>query len=228
MPTPEYKVCADCGNRKHRNEYYRVVGYPDTCRTRCKECYKSRGREAWKIKYPPRHERPLEDYPQVDTDFGHWLAGFIDGEGSFAISRPRNSFVCNFHLALRRDDVAILNECCTRTELGYVIPDVKRVKRSPNENPQSRWEVGGKRQCMRFVQIVEAFPLRAKKANDFVVWRKAVIEWNNIGTGKGGSPVDWSRMEKLYHQIKDVRKYVEPDDYPTPNFTTRSRSIPEG
>lgn len=215
MPTPEYKKCSDCQETKHRDQFYKVSGYPDTCRSRCKPCYNARVSERWAEQHPPQHKRPLEDYPRVDPDFGHWLAGFTDGEGSFSISRPRKSYICSFHISLRMDDIDILHEACARTGLGYVAPAVRKTLRSRNEKPQARWDVGGKIQCHRLVQIFTDYPLRAKKAGDFSVWTKAVLEWNSIGrgTGRGNSQTDWSRMARYFDQIREVRQYREPSDH---------------
>src|SRR4051812_25416446 len=69
----------------------------------------------------------LARHAALDADgFGHWLAGFIDGEGCFRLHTLYDSryaytyYACYFALDLRDDDTAVLEECVKRTGLGRV------------------------------------------------------------------------------------------------------------
>jgi hypothetical protein len=63
--------------------------------------------------------RGLLHASRMDAAFGNWLAGFIDGEGSFTIQSARADmpqFYTRFQIRLRADDRPILEEI--RAQLG--------------------------------------------------------------------------------------------------------------
>jgi hypothetical protein len=140
-------------------------------------------------------------YPDLPDDFGHWLAGFIDGEGSFVILRPTtgNRWSLRFQLTLRADDLPIIEEIHRRTGLGIVFV---RGPYGKNPNPDAIWLVNKIAHMRRLVEIFDRYPLRAKKARDFAIWREGVI-WRaatpfHIRTDSGPLPV-------LYEQMKATR-----------------------
>jgi hypothetical protein len=199
-----------------------LASHNEQPRNTCKDCMRSQDRARYRELHPVDPLMPIE-YPEIDPAFGHWLAGFVDGEGSFCISAPRNAFICKFSLSLRKDDEAVLLECMSQAGVGYVA-DNKRKQRHTNERPTCRWDVGGKQQCLRLVWIFDRHPLRAKKARDFAIWRKAVIEWNFIDGRR--ERVDWSCMADLRDQLNEGRRYV---CHPTEaDHGTRSRAIQAG
>ncbi len=126
--------------------------------------------------------------PMIETDlaldgFGHWLAGFIDGEGTFFIRRhsgktpkARTAFHPEFRVKVRSDDRAILDTIQARTGIGYV----KDVKGSGNSKPQAEWIIVRKEDARRLCEILDRFPMRAKKARDYQVWRRAVLVWMEV------------------------------------------------
>lgn len=57
----------------------------------------------------------------IDDAFGHWLAGFADGEGSFNIAKNgRGARFCSFRLALHSADLPILEEIQQRLGMGTI------------------------------------------------------------------------------------------------------------
>lgn len=111
----------------------------------------------------------------MDDAFGHWLAGFVDGEGCFAIDgriRPGHRVpYCQFILCLRLDDLDILE--CIHSEAGGTLK-VRRKTTNPNDKPSGYLRVTGAQELLRVVELFERYPLRAKKARDFVIWAEAV------------------------------------------------------
>lgn len=106
--------------------------------------------------------------------FGHWLAGFVDGEGSFFCAlRPRRNgreFYGSFAITLRADDLPILVD--VHNFLGV---DTLYNQRNGRWSPQSRLLVQNQAGRARVIDVFDRYPLRAKKAVDYALWREAVL-----------------------------------------------------
>lgn len=154
------------------------------------------------------------EYPEVPPDFGHWLAGFIDGEGSFCLSPKRRGFRVFLTITLRADDRPILDEICSRTGLGVVRDCKRRAPHTPNANPAVSWQVWRKSDCLQVIRLLDRFQLRAKKARDY---------WATL-RHRGDRRLDWTPMLQLRSQLLTGRAYdLEPevivvDDRPDPLF----------
>jgi hypothetical protein len=149
-------------------------------------------------------------YPDVPADFGHWLAGFIDGEGSFVISSNNlGGYRVCFGVHIRGDDRPVLEECVDRTGIGYLVdrsPSPGRVK----ENPTTGWSVVRKLDCQRLVEILDRYPLRAKKARDYAIWREAVDLHSRMRNGypaRGMTALSWEPIARLRDELRSGRAY---------------------
>jgi hypothetical protein len=148
----------------------------------------------------------------MTSDFGHWLAGFFAGEGHLSVrlhqaTRGTYNYTCAAGITLRADDAAVLREIASAVGTGNVtyLPDTRG---NPNWRPRAVWTVGSKPGCRRLVEIFDAYPLRAKKAADFAVWREAVEEWERMRYPGPGRFNDWSRMAGYYRAIREAREYA--------------------
>lgn len=152
---------------------------------------------------------------RIDPAFGHWLAGFVDGEGCFYIGRIATTkkgveyvnYRCAFTIGLRDDDLPVLQQIQATLDMG-------RIDRKPPRGIGRGWMavllIARKADVRRLVDIFDDHPLRAKKARDYAVWREAVLEWHSKPNG-GGVHLgrhDWSRMAQLHEDLKAVRKYA--------------------
>ncbi len=147
--------------------------------------------------------RPQHDIAAVPVEFGHWLAGFYDGEGCFAVRKNgATSHSCFATVKVRRDDAPILREAQVITGIGVV----SESKHYTGGNPLVHWYVASRADCMAMVELFDRFPLRAKKAQDFAIWRLAVIEWNAYPLR---ARRDWSAMAAFKTQLQEGRKYRE-------------------
>jgi hypothetical protein len=160
-------------------------------------------------------------HPQdIDPAFGHWLAGFFDGEGCFAIGRGswngRWYYHCMVRLNLRADDRPTLDWIAQQSGLGRICNHPPYNSKG-DAKPQSAWQVQSKAGCRALVSIFDAYPLHSKKARDYAIWREAVGVWCGISRvgrsvpGGGGSyPRDWTTMARLYRELRAVRAYDAP------------------
>lgn len=146
----------------------------------------------------------LEDL--AEDGFGHWIAGFIDGEGCFVITcdkrrmRARAPYSCRFEISVRDDDADVLKEIARRTGLGHMA--WCKQSGSAGTRPKASWRVMSRRDCLGLVALLDRFPLRAKKARDFEVWRTAVHEWL-----RPHARGEYGRMPALKLQLHAVREY---------------------
>lgn len=140
----------------------------------------------------------------IDPSFGHWLAGFTDGEGCFDITAVglNKSYICRFVIGLRGDDREVLTLARDATGLGSV---TTKMKAGTTSNPQAWWSIHAKSDCVRLTELFDRFPLRAKKSRDFAVWRQAVQHWAAMPRAYKGR--DWQRMADLKCELTRGRRY---------------------
>jgi hypothetical protein len=136
----------------------------------------------------------------MNDGFGHWLAGFIDGEGCFMIriKKRQKFFTPIFSLRVRADENEVMESIRDQTCIGklYFYPH-----NGIRGNPCIIWEVARKDDCRKLVTILDKYPLRAKKRRDFGIWREAVLT-----EGKGRQKT----LAILYETLKAVRTYKAP------------------
>lgn len=144
-------------------------------------------------------------YPEVTPELGHWLAGFLDGEGCFSIQRPYGGkrFSCRMSVNLRQDDQPLLVEIHALTGLGRLC--FKPSSKFHKGNPQIGWTVSSRADCAHLVEILDIYRLRSKKARDYEIWRTAVRELLSV---KDLETYDWGYLRELHERITEVRKFV--------------------
>lgn len=136
-----------------------------------------------------------------------WLAGFADGEASFLIvysARPGNptgrrpGLAPRFTIGLRADDTPVLRQLANAFG-GRLNFDMD------GGGARCRWVVQSKHDLLTLVSYFERFPLRAKKAADYAVWREAVA----IYVERGGV-VAFRELEALLVALRCARAYASP------------------
>jgi LAGLIDADG DNA endonuclease family protein len=219
MQGEEYKYCAQCDQTKPIAEFARDRNRRDGYYCYCKLCNRRRAREHhWRGREMPK--KPVRpDVESIDPAFGNWLAGFIDGEGCFRIERIASPnavgyiYACGLSLVLRDDDAAILHEIKAVTQIGAVILRPSYNYGDRNANPQAGWHVRRKADSVALVDILDRYPLRAKKAKDYAIWRDAVMLWKDVTQGgavrydPGCNDAIWPQIQALRDRLKEVRAY---------------------
>jgi LAGLIDADG endonuclease len=137
----------------------------------------------------------------------HALAGFLDAEGTFTISRNNggSTWACAMTVSVRLDDGDVLSDLCRSSGLGHV--SVKGAQRG--SRPQASWQVASKRECLELARLLKRFPLRARKRRDFEIWSPAVERW-------AATAYDVRRDRRLHAEmhcdadrLRAVRRYVK-------------------
>lgn len=142
-----------------------------------------------------------------DAGFASWLAGFIDGEGCFTVKgHSRGTYAPSFRIKLRSDDAGILEGIRRTVGIGTV----SNIPGSGGSEDQVAWTVSDKEGCQRLVDLLDKYPLRAKKRNDFLIWREAVCEWTTRPRGnRWDGPADQTRIKALREALMEGRHYTE-------------------
>jgi hypothetical protein len=171
---------------------------------------------------------------------GHWLAGLVDGEGCFFLSTNRTRtargydrlyrvLTFEFKLALRADDIATVTGARDLLGVGTIRVN-KRGGRttSTNAKPQARLVVYAREDIPRIIDFFTRYPLRSKKARDFVIWATAfgqleefiretpLTNWSHgrkiVLSGKRRRfktiPDElWAVMDKAANELRETRQY---------------------
>lgn len=181
------------------------VGKSNTRRTCSPECYRIWKNEMARQGYYKRQSRqPKPKHPKIDPDFGHWFAGFTDGEGCFLIHPVKvkgvTYYAAKFVIRLRDDDLPILTEIQRCLGFGR-IHRFTRQTHTPGANPGASFEVANAYECWRLVEIFEHYPLRAKKRRDFDIWKR-FVELHKIRPNATNG-----ELAELCVALKRVRQY---------------------
>ncbi|MBI4022662.1 LAGLIDADG family homing endonuclease [Candidatus Berkelbacteria bacterium] len=139
----------------------------------------------------------------------HYVAGFIDGEGSFVFFLSprkdiRSGFEVNldFQIELRIDDREILERIqATLGGIGHL--NVLNYERYERWQPHVKYRVGRIDQLQnRLVPFFRKYPLQAKKRRNFEIFAQAVeIKWQK----RHRSPKGMEELIRLREQIAELR-----------------------
>jgi hypothetical protein len=113
----------------------------------------------------------------MDSSFGNWLAGFIDGEGSFSTQIADGVVFPRFSIATRADDAPILETIQEKLGAGKLYRRPGRT--SPGvygDKPAVEFTFTNLSECLRLVEVLDEYPLRAKKLGDYIIWKEIVKE----------------------------------------------------
>lgn len=150
--------------------------------------------------------RPRGGYPDVEPELGGFLAGFVEGEGSFGICQQSGRSNYHFAMALnaRDDDAALLRKLARSTRLGRVNSCSARGV----SNPQVSWSVNAKADCLQLIKILDAYPLRGRKSKDYANWSAAVQWWCAGDPTATTRHRDWSAAKYLKDRLQEARRFT--------------------
>lgn len=245
-----YSYCAACARKDRMTLHFRKQFEKRRAAGLCIECGK---REAVVVcgrclfGAPPKRVRKkivqnIQPFPaEIDRDaFGHWLAGFSDGEACFGVYKivSKNNRTgepiylnghCTFVIRLRRDETPILLTIQSYFGCGKVYP-VHQGKLQGKKKPQAVFCATTPDELVPIIAHFEKYPLRAKKRTDFDIWKQAVsiaitairrkrLPRPKLGISRRISPgfnSRWTDAEKdeffrLHDLLRDNREYTWKD-----------------
>ncbi len=145
----------------------------------------------------------------TDRDaFGNWLSGFVDGEGCFLLkhfrlkraSKTYDMPGATFEILLRADELPILQEIKEFLKVGRIHA---KPCRGGNQSPAASFVVSSTPELVKgIITHFDRYPLRAKKARDYFIWRQAVLILHEVylrprpGRPGGGTLPKWTDMER--------------------------------
>jgi len=116
---------------------------------------------------------------EVESLNPHYIAGFIDGEGSFCVSIGRHKTLkrgkevrIEFSIEVRHDDKRILERIQNTIRCGKIY----KVKfRRQNWQNHVKYKIGSIKEINKFlIPFLEKYPLQAKKKNSYILFKKVV------------------------------------------------------
>src|SRR3989344_1923541 len=158
---------------------------------------------------------------------GDYIAGFVDGEGCFALNFRRDIrherknkpiyFIWKpqFAIMLRGDDIEILEKIKLTLDCGSVIKTSKGF---------ARYQVTDVNDLIiKIIPFFQKHKLHAKKRLDFELWVESVIiiarnkrTQVNVEKGRRGftktewNPTDLARLEKIQEEMRQYKGRVKP------------------
>ncbi len=175
----------------------------------------------------------------IDRDaFGHWLSGFVDGEGFFTLGVNTHSYKhkngirkyvpvatpwSRFGITLRADDYAVID--LIQSYWGCGMCNFRERGRTAKTNDCPQYQIRlAKIESLANVLIphFDMYPLFAKKRRDYAIWKEATLLIRTVQcrrsrhfmVGHGQHP-KWTlderdRFNSLSAALVSVRKYRGP------------------
>ena len=138
----------------------------------------------------------------MDKDFGNYLAGLIDGEGSFGLHKHtqhkhlKPMYYPRFNIHLRADDMPILLQIQKFLGVGKLY-----FHNNIDRNPMVSYQIDNVKDLLKLLEVLDVCQLRAKKAREYAIWRTCVLLKQKRG-----------RQEYLpiaYEQLRALKSFSE-------------------
>lgn len=135
--------------------------------------------------------KPYERNPRLRAPFGkeqihceplnpHYVAGFVDGEGSFSVSinkhktlKRRIEIKCEFEIELRADDREVLERICATIGCGKIY-DCSYDRYG--WYPHVKYKITSSKDLEHYLfPLFDRYPLQAKKAKVYKLFKEIVL-----------------------------------------------------
>ena len=139
-----------------------------------------------------------------------YLAGLVDGEGCFIVSKVAKRSACHIslHVSLRLDTASVLRELASVFGGRLHVSEVK-ASVNPKHKPLLMWAITSKQDVLGLIAYFNEFELVVKAAQ-YQVWRDAALFYYRYskGTGGGRNP-EWlvEAMLSAKTELERLKKY---------------------
>jgi hypothetical protein len=170
-----------------------------------------------------------------DPIINSWLTGFTDAEGYFGISinntpnRPNPRLVLRFSVALRRDDIQVLEFIQSYLKVGVFT----KIGKSGN-NRAVGWTVKNIKDLAEvIVPLFSDYPPCSKKYREFQLWKQAVMLRYTETLGGRSRIATSDNSKELFRQFSEqILKIRHPKNYDTEHvpqglITNRGKLLPK-
>ena len=143
----------------------------------------------------------------VDDAFGSWFSGFFDGEGHLGAYYHGRRLVLCAAITRRDDDTPMLRQIKSALKVGRVTPQPPR----PPSAPCMIWICSKTSDLVEvIVPLLDKYPLRAKKALVYALWRSLAVDIYILR--RGSHRVRLTEEQRANYQeralaIQSIRKY---------------------
>jgi hypothetical protein len=155
--------------------------------------------------------------PTEDRDaFGHWLSGFVDGEGHFRLQysnskgkKSKHRLQAVFRVSVRSDDIKLLFDIQDYLDIGriYLHANEADRRRGLDAMPSCRFTACSKNELEILVNHFDKYPLRSKKARDYAIWREGALMRMKHKTFQPWAEQEIDKFVGLTKQLIEVREY---------------------
>ncbi len=143
-----------------------------------------------------------------DSNLGHYIAGFVDGEGSFHVAIQRNptvkltwQIVPEFHVSQHETSRKVLELIRNVFDCGYIKPNHRS---NPNDQTLAFVVRSRKDLAVKVIPFFRRFQLRTSKKDDFEIFSKII---NGMQKGHHHSRKGLIELLKLAYSMNRTGKY---------------------
>lgn len=104
---------------------------------------------------------------------------------------------------IRADDTPLLESLHSETVLGTLLSRAARGRLKP----QIEWKIVAKADCLRLIELLDAFPLRGRKSLDYAIWRAAAHWWIAGNPALRPAGRNWEPMRLLKGRLHAAKRY---------------------
>ena len=180
--------------------------------------------------------KPFKRNPLLKKPFGkerihweklnpHYIAGFIDGEGSFSVSIGKHKTLrrglevrCEFEIELRADDRKILERICATLGCGKIYDcSYERY----GWYPHAKYKITSTKEMQHILfPFLDSYPLQAKKAEVYKLFKKIVLM---VRTKKHLQDSGFKKILTFRDKIRSLGK-----KHPVETARVRENRLPSG
>jgi len=139
-----------------------------------------------------------------------YMAGLIEGEGSFGLYLKKGYYQPRFSMTLRDDDEIILKDV---SETLQIKKKLWRHKRKDNHAPQAGICLEDPNHLIKLIAYLDENPFIGKKRPQYEIWKEAVLFIKRNRYTTRANP-EWrqrkrARLDSYYQELKELKEYKE-------------------